>query len=195
MKIVLSTNNPGKTMQIMNMFVGSGISILSLAVVGIVGEAVEDGSTLQENALKKALFAWKEGRWAMADDTGIFVDALDGAPGVNTANWVGEDKETNQRTLWILQQLKDVHDRRATFKTVAAIISPVGKQYFFEGEVQGRILEAPRAKSQPKLPWSSIFQPDGSEKVWAEMTVQEENAISHRGKAFQQARAFLETFL
>ncbi len=128
MKIILSTRNPSKAEQIREIFRGSSFPILTLADIGIEGEAVEDGTTLEENALKKALFAHERAPqlWTMADDTGLFI-------------------------------------------------------------------EAPRVKPQPKMPYSPIFMPDGENQVWAEMTVEYENSISHRGKAFRQARVFLES--
>lgn len=195
MNVILSTRNPSKAKQIKAVFAGSPISIATLDEAGIKGQGIEDGTTLQENALKKALFVHqtKPDMWAMADDTGIFINALGGKPGVDTANWTGENKETEQITLWILQQLKDVKDRCATFKTVVAIISPEGEQYFFTGEVRGKILEVPKPKTQPKMPYAPIFMANGTNKVWAEMTVEEENKISHRGKAFTKARGFLES--
>lgn len=198
MKIILSTRNPSKAKQITAAFAGSPIEILTLDQAGITGQGIEDGITLQENALKKARFVHQHNpnAWAMADDTGIFIDALDGKPGVHTADWPAwrdKGKEITEITQWILDQIKDVKDRSATFETVVAIISPEGKEYFFDGKVRGQLLKTPRNATQPNMPYASIFQPDGSEKVWGEMTVEEENQISHRGKAFQQARAFLET--
>jgi len=195
MKIVLSTNNPSKAEQIKAVFTDSSISILTLADAGIEGGGIEDGTSLEENALKKAMFVHQQcsSVWSMADDTGIFINALNGAPGVNTSEWSGGNKETEKFAQWILKQLENFSDRSATFKTVVAIVTPEGRQHFFTGEVRGKILRAPRVKPQPKMPYSSIFMPDGTDKVWAEMTVEEENKISHRGKAFQQVRQFLET--
>ena len=197
MKVVLSTRNPSKAEQIKAVFADSPIQILTLGEAKIEGQGVEDGTTLKENALKKAMFVHQKDPsvWAMADDTGIFIDALDGKPGVHTADWNGGNKETEQMTAWILKQLEDIKDRSATFKTVVSIVSPEGKQHFFTGEVRGKILKTSRGKAQPKMPYSLIYVPDGTDKVWAEMSVEEENNISHRGKAFQQARAFLETQL
>ena len=197
MKIVLSTRNPSKAEQIKAVFEGSSISIITLDDVGIKGQGIEDGKTLQENSLKKAMFVHKQkpNFWAMADDTGIFIDALDGRPGVHTADWPAwrdKNKEITEITQWILEQIKDVKNRTATFKTVVAVVAPTGKEYFFEEKVCGNLLEIPRPATQPNMPYASIFMPDGTDKVWAEMTVQEENKISHRGKAFRQARELLE---
>lgn len=195
MKIILSTNNPSKVEQIKAVFKDSSISVLTLAEAGIEGGGIEDGTTLEENALKKAMFVHQAcpSAWSMSDDTGIFINALKGAPGVHTSEWSGGNKETEQFTQWILKQLENFSNRSAIFRTVVAIVSPEGKQYFFIGEVHGKILRAPRIKPQPQMPYSSIFMPDETDKVWAEMTIKEENKISHRGKAFRQARQFLET--
>lgn len=193
MKIILSTRNPSKAEQIRAIFHGTPISILSLDEAGIQGEGTEDGTTLAENAFKKALFAHQYSKgWAMADDTGLFIDALNGEPGVRAARWAGDPATTDEITSYTLQMLDGVTDRKARFETVVAVISPDGEQHFFNGEVRGTLLEAPRVEPQPKMPYSPLFVPDGSSLVWAEMSVEQENAISHRGKAFRQARAFLE---
>lgn len=191
MNIVLSTRNPSKIIQIKAVFTNIPITVLSLTDVGIDGEAVEDGATLEENAVKKALFAHRPGEWAMADDTGLFIDALDGKPGVHAARWAGETASTDEITQHTLRQLEGVKDRWASFKTVVALVSPEGEQKFFAGEVRGIILEAPRVPPQPKMPYSPLFIPEGSDKVWAEMTTDEENAVSHRGKAFRLTREYL----
>ena len=200
MNVILSTRNPSKAEQIKAVFVGSQINILTLSEAGIEGQGVEDGVTLQENALEKAMFVHQQNPnvWAMADDTGVFIDALGGKPGVDTADWHGQPKKTDDVALitrWILGQLKDVKDRSATFETVVAIVSPEGKHFFFDGKVRGQILEVARDAFQPNMPYAPIFLPDGMDKAFGEMTVEEENRISHRGKAFQQARAFLESQL
>lgn len=191
MKIILSTGNQSKAEQIRAIFTGLSILVCTLDDEGIEGEAIEDGITLEENALKKALFAHRPGTWSMADDTGLFINFLDGMPGVYAARWAGEDASTDEITQYTLRQLEGVQDRSAIFKTVVALVDPNGEQLFFSGEVSGKILDAPRTKPQPKMPYSPLFVPEGSDKVWAEMTVDEENAISHRGKAFRFVREYL----
>ncbi len=190
MNIILSTRNPSKAEQIKAILAGVPISVLTLSDAGIEGEGVEDGATLEENAITKALFAHRAGGWSMADDTGLYIDALDGRPGVHAARWAG-DVSTDEITAYTLKQLKGVTDRSATFSTVAALISPDGAQTIFIGKVRGVLLDAPRTKPQPKMPYSPIFVPEGSQKVWAEMTVDEENTVSHRGKAFRLVREYL----
>ncbi|MBI3458961.1 non-canonical purine NTP pyrophosphatase [Candidatus Azambacteria bacterium] len=192
--IILSTRNPSKAEQIKAVFIGSSFNILTLDEVGIQGEAIEDSFTLKENSLKKALFARRPGQWSMADDTGIFITVLNGAPGIRAARWAGETATTEEITLHTLKSLEDKTDRSAFFETVVALISPEGKEYFFNGKVVGRILKSPKLPPQPKMPYSAIFAPEGMDKVWAEMTIEEENNISHRGQAFKQAREFLENY-
>jgi XTP/dITP diphosphohydrolase len=195
MKIILSTRNPSKAEQIKAIFSGSSFTILTLDDAGIVGEGIEDGVSLEENAFKKAFFSHHQskGEWTMADDTGLFINHLNGEPGIKAARWAGENASTDEITTYTLKKLKGALDRSARFETVVALISPGGKAYYFSGKIRGIILESPKTKPQPKMPYSGIFMPDQTNKVWAEMTVEEENLISHRGKAFREVRAFLES--
>ncbi|MDP3646295.1 MAG: non-canonical purine NTP pyrophosphatase [bacterium] len=197
MEIVLSTRNQSKAQQIKALFDGLSISVLTLNEAGITGEALEDGATLEENALKKALFATQRSRkWSIADDTGVFIDALGEQPGIHAGRWAGERASTEDIMRHTLKMLAHVSsaNRTGTFKTVAAIVAPDGMHFLFTGEVRGSFLNEPRTLCQPKMPYSAIFVPEGQTKVWAEMTVDEENAISHRGKAFAQVRDFFQDF-
>lgn len=198
MELILSTRNRSKIDQIKAILEDLDLVVLSLREAGIRGEAVEDGLTLEENAFKKASFASVQtGKWAIADDTGFFIDALEGRPGIHAARWAGEGLTTEDIMRFTLEQLKDVQqeNRTATFTTVAVAVSPSGEKVVFAGSVRGRILMAPKVACQPDMPYSAIFVPDGQEKVWAEMAVEEENVISHRGQAFRQVRDFLKTVL
>jgi XTP/dITP diphosphohydrolase len=192
MDLILSTRNQSKANQIKPIFEGLSLRVLTLDEAGIEGEAVEDGTTLGENALKKALYAWERARtWCMSDDTGLYIDALEGRPGIHAARWAG-DVPTEAIMRYTLEKLRHVPlgKRTATFKTAAVVVDPHGDHYTFVGEAPGIILPMPRVQFQPKMPYSGIFQPHGSAKVWAEMSVDEENAVSHRGKAFAQVREF-----
>ncbi len=195
MEIILSTRNQSKVTQIKNILDGLDLTVLSLSDANIEGEAVEDGTTLEENALKKALFASKQtGKWAIADDTGLFIDAWGGKPGIHAARWAGDGLSTEEIMRRTLRKLEGVpiEGRTATFKTCAVVTSPDEKHIgFFTGKVRGTILIEPRTVCQPNMPYSAIFVPDGHDKVWAEMSTEEENAISHRGEAFRQVREFL----
>lgn len=195
MQIVLSTRNPSKAEQIRAVFLSSPITILTLDDIHVEGEAIEDGETLQQNALKKAVFAQQQlGNkfWIMAEDTGFFIDALDGEPGIKAARWAGANLTTEQITQYTLDRLKGAQTRAATFKATVAVLSPTGQQHFFSGSTRGHILEKPRCKPQPRMPYSPIFVPQESNLCWAEMSLEQENSISHRGKAFRKVRQFLE---
>lgn len=196
MELILSTRNQSKAQQIKALLGDLPHQVLTLSDAGVAGEAVEDGTTLEENALKKARFAFEQtGKPSIADDTGLFIDALNGKPGIHAARWAGRDKSTEDIMQYTLKQLRHVlpQDRTATFKTVAVAVLSADEHKVFVGEARGMILPAPRCDCQPKMPYSAIFVPDGQPKVWAEMSVEEENTISHRGKAFLQLRDFLTT--
>ncbi len=198
MNIILSTRNPSKAEQIKAVFAGMPIHILTLSEANISGDAIEDGKTLRENALKKARYAFEyapSGRWTMADDTGLFINALSREPGVKSARWAGINVSTEETMYYCLKRLEGVQDRSAYFETAVALISPEWKEYFFEGRVYGKLTESPRVPPQKNMPYSPLFQPNESNKTWAEMTIEEENKISHRGKAFLQVRQFLEKLI
>lgn len=195
MQLILATRNPSKQTQIREVFYNFPASILDLAQAQIQGEAVEDGNSLEENALKKAQHAFDQlltKTYVMAEDTGFFINALNGAPGIHAARWAGDDVPTEYITEYTLDKLKGVEDRSAYFRAVVALIDPNGRVIYFDGTVDGTILESPKTAPQPKMPYSSIFVPTSYNKVWAEMTTEEENGISHRGKAFRKVRSYLE---
>lgn len=190
--IILSTRNPGKALQIKDIFAGSPFEIMTLRDAGIEGEADETGDTLEANALLKAEYAYirSRGMTVMADDSGIFIDALGGAPGVRSARWAG-DVSAATIARYTIALLEGKEDRRATFRTTVAVILPTREKRFFTGEVRGSIARKERVPPQSKMPYSGIFIPEGKDKAWAEMSLDEMNALSHRGKAFRQAKDFL----
>lgn len=198
MDLILSSRNKSKIVQIKAALDGLPLRVLSLEDAGIVGDVVEDGATLHENAYKKAMFAHEQTKgWVIAEDTGFFIDALDGRPGIHAARWAGEGLTTEDIMHYTLRQLQDVPEgkRTATFTTVAILVSPEGVVSIFMGSVKGKLLTSPRTACQPNMPYSALFMPDGCDKVWAEMEPDEENKISHRGKAFRQVRHFLSELL
>lgn len=192
--IVLATRNETKALQIGEALHGLPVRVRTLTEAGVRGEAVEDGRTLEVNALKKAWYARERVlEWCLADDTGIFIDALHGLPGVRSGRWAGNDASTEDIMQHTLRKLHGVpaHKRTATFKTAAALVAPNGWFKVFVGEVKGSILTEPRVPCEPKMPYSAIFVPDGQDKVWAELSTEEKNTIGHRGKAFKQVHDFL----
>jgi XTP/dITP diphosphohydrolase len=153
---------------------------------------VEDGATLEENSLKKAV-ALRDftGLPALADDTGLFVRALGGAPGIFAARYAGEDCSYSDNVDKLLSEMRGVPEgeRGATFRTVISLSLGGGHFRQVTGEVQGRIVEAPRGSGG--FGYDPIFLPDGARQVFAEMTLEEKNRISHRGKALQKANQLL----
>lgn len=186
-KIILSTQNPGKAKQIEALLNDIQFEIVSLGSLGITEEVIEDGATLEDNARKKALFGLQQtGICTIAEDTGLFIDALDGRPGIYAARWVRHNATTEEIVAHTLKALAGVpmENRTATFKTVAVAAFVDGTTVACEGAVSGVILEQPRATPLAGMHYSTIFQPNGQEKVWAQMSTDEINTVSHRSQAF-----------
>lgn len=198
MKVILSTRNEEKTKQIRAIFANTDIHILSLDEAEIVGDVEEGVESLEDNASLKTMFAWQKTLWpdayTMADDTGLFIEALGGKPGVITADWAGKPVKGAELEAYAIKQISAIPEaeRQALWKTVAAVREPSGNQRMFEGESAGRVITEPRGVLKPKFPYSRIFVPDqGDGRTWAEMSTEEQNAISHRGRAFDKAKEFL----
>lgn len=195
-RLIFATHNVGKIKELQQLFAGAGVEVLSAEEVGVVDDVVEDGTTFAENALKKARFvAEQTGEWAVADDSGITIDALDGRPGVSTARWAGEGASDEQLIKHTLEQLKGVEEgkRGAIFHSVAALVSPQQESWTFEGFVEGEVVVEPRGTPRSKLPYDVIFQPSGFNQTFAQMTDEEKNRLSHRGRAFEKLKAFIKS--
>lgn len=188
--ILLATANPHKAAELQRMLEDVGIEVLTLADLPseISGEQVEeDEPTLEGNALKKARYwADRSGLSTLADDTGLEVEALGGAPGVFSARYAGEDATYEDNVRKLLAELQGTEERKAQFRTVLALISSEG-EYLFDGRCEGVILDEIRGAGG--FGYDPIFLPLGFEKTFAEMDATEKNAISHRGRALQ---AFVE---
>lgn len=188
MKIVFATQNKGKVKEMKALL--DSFDVVSAGEVGIFEDVVEDGKTFSENAMKKARFVAKEsGQWSVADDSGLCIDALDGQPGIFSARWAGE----NDLVEFTLDKMKNVPEgkRGAYFESSVALVSPKGKECLFSGKVPGRISQKPKGVLRPKLPYDLIFIPEGYEQTFSEMTDEEKNKLSHRGKAFAKLKDFL----
>lgn len=156
-----------------------------------VGDVEETGATLEENARLKALaIAGAAGEAAVADDTGLEVDALEGRPGVYAARYAGEDATYADNVAKLLEELDGVSDRRARFRTVAIVCFPDGREIVAEGSVRGFIALAPRGASG--FGYDPVFMPVGGEgRTYGEMSLDEKQALSHRGRAFRALAAQL----
>jgi XTP/dITP diphosphohydrolase len=192
MDVEFFTHNEGKLKQAEKYFNDSRITLHA-----IHGEVDEDGKTLIENVDKKSMEGWRNSRvenaYVIADDSGIFIDALGGMPGVITAEWAGKGAPSQVLMEHALNEMKDVPEgeRTAYFESVVAVRAPSGDLKLFTGRVYGRIPLKPRGEMLPGLPFTPIFIPEGENKTWAEMPLEEINRTSHRGKAFAQVREFL----
>lgn len=195
MQIVFATHNVGKIREMRALLAGLSVEALSADEAGVHDDVVEDGATFEENATKKARHVVERTHhWAVADDSGIRIDALDGAPGVYTARWAGEGASGEALVQHTLTQMVDVLEgkRRAHFQSALALVAPDGELRMFTGIVHGRIPFEPRGIPRAELPYDRIFIPDGHERTFAEMSDGEKNTLSHRGLAFQKLRAFLQ---
>ena len=188
MKIVLATQNAHKIEE-MTQILGNTAEVLSLSAFPLDHELPETGETLRENALEKARYvAQKFGVNCLADDTGLEVDALNGAPGVYSARYAGEDKNPAKNMEKLLHELQGQTNRKARFKTVLALILD-GREYLFEGAVEGVILQ--ERQGEKGFGYDPVFLPDGFSQSFAEMDPTQKNEISHRGRALQQLKLFL----
>jgi len=190
MEILFATNNAHKLSEVQAVL-GAGFRLATPRDCGIEEEIPETQPTIEGNALEKARYLHaRTGRDCFADDTGLEVAALGGAPGVHSARYAtdGHDFAANNRLL--LKNLEGKTDRRARFRTVIALILN-GEEHLFEGIVEGRIVEAERGVEG--FGYDPLFLPDGCDKTFAEMDAAEKNAHSHRGRAVRKLAAYLQS--
>lgn len=188
MKLVFASNNKNKIKEIKNQLPDS-IEILSLEDIGCVVDIPETADTIEGNALLKADFIKRHyGYDCFADDSGLEVDALNGAPGVYSARYAGEQKNDEDNMDKLLCELQDKDNRKANFKTVITLHIK-GETYNFTGLVNGQIIHERRGTDG--FGYDPIFQADGMDKTFAEISMEEKIAISHRGKAVKQLVEFL----
>ena len=199
-RLLLATRNPKKLAELRRILAAevssSDVEIIGLDDVPRYPEAPETGSTFAENALLKARQAARcTGLPAVADDSGLVVDALNGMPGVLSARWAGRfhDDATNLRL--VLDQLADVPDDRrgAAFVCAAALRTPDGTEHVVEGRLDGVLLRSPRGTGG--FGYDPIFRPHGDSRTTAEMSAAEKDAISHRGRAFRALVPYLAAAL
>ena len=183
MRLVCASANPKKVAELARML-PDWVQLLPRP--DSVGDVDETAPTLEGNAIIKAVeIANAAEEWAIADDTGLEVTALDGAPGVHSARFAGENATDAENCALLLQQLNDVTDRSAKFRTVVALVNSKGEMHFVKGECSGVIADAERGEQG--FGYDSVFVPDESDgRTFAEMTASEKDAISHRGRALAQ---------
>ena len=188
MTLVFASNNEHKIREI-NSLLGKSFKLLSLSDINISEDIPEEEPLIEGNALSKARFVYNaSGLDVFADDTGLEISALNGMPGVHSARFAGENKDSSANIEKVLSMLGDVNNREARFRTVIALILDK-KEYLFEGIVTGTILREKRGTMG--FGYDSIFVPDGKICTFAEMELTEKNTVSHRARAFEKLREFL----
>lgn len=187
MELVVATTNPHKLEEIRSILAVPSLVLIGARDLPGIPEVVEDGKTFESNAVKKAvataLFAKK---WALADDSGLEVDALGGAPGVRSARYAGEPVSYAANNAKLLRELENDKPRTARFRCVIALSSPTGSARTVEGRCEGAIAFEP--KGAGGFGYDPLFVPEGRTETFAEMNPGEKNAISHRGRALARAR-------
>lgn len=189
MDIVFATHNRHKSEEACQIL-GPRWTLRNLHDLGQTEEIPETADTLQGNALQKAQFVYDKYHLScFADDTGLEVEALNGAPGVYSARYAGEHCSFADNVNKLLHEMQGKTNRRACFKTVVALILD-GEAHFFEGRVDGTIIENPRGGEG--FGYDPVFVPDGFNETFAEMSAEQKNKISHRGRAMAKLIEFLQ---
>ncbi|HEY4743317.1 MAG TPA: XTP/dITP diphosphatase [Desulfuromonadaceae bacterium] len=193
-ELVVATRNRGKMAEIQALLSGLVETVRCAADFPGFPETVEDGATFEENALKKAREAMRfTGLAALADDSGLAVDVLGGAPGIYSARFAGEGADDGANNRKLLAELLAVpsEKRQAAFVCTLAFVTPDGSEQLFSGRIGGRILAEERGRGG--FGYDPLFLVDGFGRTMAELTLEEKNGISHRGQALRQFRGYLET--
>jgi XTP/dITP diphosphohydrolase len=190
MKLCFASTNLKKLEEISYKLKGTGLEILSAEEVGITEDIPETGNTLRENALQKAQFVFdRYGLFCFADDTGLEVDCLNGAPGVYSARYAGPGRNAEDNMHKLLREMEPFADRKARFVTVIALIHPDGT-YFFEGSVEGEITQEKIGRGG--FGYDPVFRPKGMEFTFAQMSPEMKNELSHRAIAVDKLIRFLK---
>ena len=187
MKIVLASSNEHKVKEINAIVNGLGVEFM-LPPKGF--DPIEDGETFEENSLIKAKAAWELGKtWTLADDSGLCIDALNGAPGIHSARYAETPQARIDR---VLNEMQGVANRSARFKCCMTLLNPEGEVVFaYTGVCEGSIIEAQRGVNG--FGYDPIFLVDGTNRTMAELSEEEKNEISHRGRALKEVIKYLKT--
>ncbi len=185
-KLLIATRNKHKLAEIRAITAGAGIILLSTDDVPGLPEVVEDGDTFEKNAVKKAVtLALCSRLWSLADDSGLEVDALYGAPGIHSARYAGDSCDCKANNAKLLEELAGITERCARFRCVIALASPDGTVQAVEGKCEGSI--ALQEEGSEGFGYDPLFVPDGYDKPFATLSADQKNKISHRGAALRAA--------
>ena len=186
----MATANQNKIKEIQSKL-GDSYQFLSLQDIGCLEEIPETSDTIKGNALQKARYVYEKYKQdCFSEDTGLEIEALNGAPGVYSARYAGEEKSAEANMEKVLKELEGIDNRSARFKTMIALVLD-GKEYLFEGIVEGKILTEKKGKDG--FGYDPIFMPENYDQSYAEMSLEEKNKMSHRAQAVDKLKAFLDS--
>ena len=194
-RILFATGNEGKMREIRSILADTGAEVLSMKEAGVCVEIVEDGTTFEENALIKAravAAAWEEPESVvLADDSGLVIDALSGEPGIYSARYMGEDTSYDEKNTNLIGRMEGIPDEKRTARFVCAIaaVLPDGREFTVQDAIEGRI--GYEQKGEGGFGYDPIFYVPEFGKTTAEMTAEEKNRVSHRGKALEHMKEVL----
>ncbi len=190
MEIIFATNNAHKLSEV-NAILGDGYTLRTPRDFGITEDIPETQDTLEGNARQKARYLYdRTGRDCFADDTGLEVEALDGAPGVRSARYAGDQHDFDANNVLLMKNMEGKENRRARFRTVICLIMG-GEEHLFEGIVEGEIISQMRGTEG--FGYDPLFIPENTGRTFAEMSAEEKNHISHRGRAVEKLCAYLHS--
>jgi len=194
MTLVIASRNPGKTAEIGDLLADFPINIKNLEDFGPLPPVEEDGDTFDDNAYKKASFVSKVlGLPALADDSGLVVEALGGAPGVYSARYAGDNATDEQRFTKLLEEMKGQANRKAAFECVISIAVPPGPALTYEARCEGLIAEKPAGKNG--FGYDPVFYYPPLKKTFGQLTREEKSRVSHRGKALRELKVEFDKVL
>ena len=192
--LVLATRNRGKILEFEELLSGFGVTVKSLDDFGPIPQVMEDGKTFEDNAYKKAHFTARAlGFPALADDSGLAVPALNGAPGVHSARFAGENADDATNNMKLLEMMDGVSDRRAVFECVIVIAVPRGPALVYDGRCEGEI--ARQAMGTSGFGYDPVFYYAPMNKTFGEMSREEKNLVSHRGRAMARMKGEFDKVL
>jgi len=192
-RLVMATGNPGKLRELERMLDDLDVDVVSLADLGLASP-VEDGDTFEDNALIKARAAARSaGLVALADDSGLQVDALGGAPGVRSARYAGEDADDRANNDKVLAAMAGIPDRRARFVSAVAVVTPDGREWVVRGTMEGHLLDAPDGDGG--FGYDPLFLTEGQSVSNGRLSAAEKDRLSHRGHALRAIRPVLVQLL
>lgn len=189
--LVFATGNSHKLQEVQGLF-KEGFALSCLKDVNITEEIPETADNLVDNALQKAWYVYKKcGIPCFADDTGLEVEALDGVPGVYSARYAGEQKDSRLNMLLLLKNMSGKTNRNARFRTIIAYIDENAQEHIFEGEIRGKIIE--NMAGENGFGYDPIFVPEGYDKTFAQLSSETKNKISHRARAMEKFLSYINS--